>query len=90
MGNKAVQVQKLAFELGIAQENIAAIGDDLNDYKMLALVGKAYAPHNASEYVKEVADTVLECRGGEGAVREMIEHVVRENGEEKAFLAFWQ
>ena len=87
---KAEQVEKLAAELNIDTRNIAAIGDDLNDYGMLSLVGTAYVPSNASDYVKDIADVVLDRAGGEGAVREMIERVVRSNGEEEAFLAFWQ
>lgn len=90
VGDKASLIKKLSASLDIESENIAAIGDDLNDYKMLQSVGHAFVPHNASHYVKEVADTILSAKGGEGAVREMVETIVRSNNEEDAFLAFWR
>lgn len=88
--NKSAQLEEVAKLLGIDLENTAAIGDDLNDFKMLNLAGKSYVPHDASHYVKSFADVVLSKKGGDGAVREMIELLVKANGEEKAFLAFWQ
>ena len=87
--DKATLVSKLCNELGITLEEMAAIGDDLNDYRMLQNVGIAFVPHNASRHVKEIANVILEERGGEGAVREMIEMMIRHNGKESDFLASW-
>ena len=88
--DKASLVLKLSDELNIKLEEMAAIGDDLNDYKMLQSVGTSFVPQNASHYVKEIADVVLENSGGEGAVREMIEMMIRQNGKESDFLSSWQ
>lgn len=88
--NKSEKLEEVARSLGIALSDTAAIGDDLNDYKMLKLAGTAYVPGDASEYVKSCADVILSTKGGEGAVREMIEMIIKENGEEEAFLAVWQ
>ena len=87
--DKESKLAELVSELGIALENVAAIGDDLNDYKMLRSVGASFAPANASHYVKECVGTVLSRDGGDAAVREMIETIVKGQGEEEAFLAFW-
>jgi len=87
--DKAAKVDELMEKLSIAPREIAAIGDDLNDYGMLEMAGYSFVPANASHYVKSIADTVLENPGGEGAVREMIESVVRINDQEEAFLAQW-
>lgn len=90
VSDKSAKLEEVADSLGIALCDTAAIGDDLNDYKMLRLAGKSYVPNDASEYVKSCADVVLNAKGGEGAVREMIEAIIRANGEEEAFLALWQ
>lgn len=78
----------LCKELGIAANEVAAIGDDLNDYRLLQWVGKAFTPNDGSEYVRSFADVLERC-GGDACVREMIEKVVRANGEEEKFLEPW-
>lgn len=58
--------------------NAAAIGDDLNDMKLLNVVKISFKPTDALSSVK--ADITLSKNGGNGAVREMIEILVdREN-----------
>ncbi|ABS51218.1 KdsC family phosphatase [Campylobacter hominis] len=58
--------------------NAAAIGDDLNDMKLLNVVKISFKPADALSSVK--ADITLSKNGGNGAVREMIEILVdREN-----------
>lgn len=84
---RAVAIQMCA-ELGIEPHEVAVIGDDLNDYKLLQWAGQAYTPRDGSEYLKSFAD-VLERNGGDACVREMIEKVIRRNGEEEKFLAQW-
>lgn len=86
--DKRSVAQKLCEELGLQPHEVAAIGDDLNDYRLLQWVGQAYTPHDGSEYVKDVAE-VLERKGGDACVREMIEKVIRRNGEEEKFLEAW-
>jgi len=90
VGDKAELTKQLSLELDIPLENMAAIGDDLNDLKMLMSVGVSFVPQDASKFVQEIADIILSCDGGRGAVREMIEMIVREDGREEAFLALWQ
>lgn len=84
---RAVAIEMCA-ELGIEPHEVAVIGDDLNDYNLLQWAGQAYTPRDGSEYLKNIAD-VLERRGGDACVREMIEKVIRRNGEEEKFLALW-
>lgn len=86
--DKLAVAQKLCQELGIKAEEVAAIGDDLNDIRLLQWVGQAYTPQDSVPYVQHYA-TVLERAGGEAVVREMIEKVVDSNGERDRFLSFW-
>ncbi|MBD3798621.1 MAG: HAD hydrolase family protein [Epsilonproteobacteria bacterium] len=84
---RAVAIE-ICTDLGIEPHEVAVIGDDLNDYNLLQWAGQAYTPRDGSEYLKNIAE-VLERRGGDACVREMIEKVIRRNGEEEKFLALW-
>ena len=74
---------------GIGLDEVAAIGDDLNDYAMLNAVKLSFTPADGALPIRALVDVVLEHRGGEGAVREMIEYIVKQNDQEREFLAFW-
>lgn len=86
--DKQAVAQQLSAQLGIFPEEVAAIGDDLNDYRLLKWVGSAFVPNDASEYVKPISH-VLERSGGDACVREMIEKILKVNGDEERFLNFW-
>lgn len=86
--DKRAVAEQLCTEIGLLPHEVAAIGDDLNDYKLLQWVGQSYTPNDGSDYLKSFAE-VLERRGGDACVREMIEKVIRRNGEEEKFLAQW-
>ena len=61
------------------RENVAYIGDDILDIvcmKECALVG---CPADACQQVKEVSHYICDAKGGDGAVREFIEHVIDRN-----------
>jgi 3-deoxy-D-manno-octulosonate 8-phosphate phosphatase (KDO 8-P phosphatase) len=88
--DKARRLEMLCSDLGIGLEETAAIGDDLNDLGMLEKAGCSFAPADASHYIASRVDRVLSRKGGEAAIREMIESLVAQNGEEEAFLAQWQ
>ncbi|MBE2984732.1 HAD hydrolase family protein [Campylobacter sp. RM9344] len=63
----------LKFE-GLSFENAAAIGDDYNDYKILNAVAWSFKPKDAIKDLK--VRTKLKHKGGNGAVREMIEMLI--------------
>jgi len=88
--NKKEVLDNLLYELGISMDSVASIGDDLNDYGMLKASKIAFVPQNASIYVKDIADVVLDNKGGEGAVREMIEYLIKQENLEEDYLALWQ
>ncbi len=88
--NKRSIVEQIVEELSIDWGSVAAIGDDLNDLPMLNLPLRSYAPDDANEYVKQKVDTILHTSGGEGAVREMIEDLLRIDGKIGEFRALWE
>ncbi len=86
---KKALLEKIASEHNLAHDEIAAIGDDLNDFNMLKFVGRSYTPANGVDDIKEIVTRVLSKNGGDGAVREMIDDIVSINNQKKEFLSFW-
>lgn len=60
----------------INPENIAYIGDDVNDLKLMKLVGLTACPSDAMIDVKDIVDYVCEHKGGNGAFREFAELII--------------
>ena len=88
--DKLGKLMELTEKLGISMENVAVIGDDLNDYRMLEAAKLSFVPKDASHYVEKIASVLLTRRGGDGAVREMIEYLIRKEGLEEKFLDLWR
>jgi 3-deoxy-D-manno-octulosonate 8-phosphate phosphatase (KDO 8-P phosphatase) len=65
---------------GLPEEAIAYVGDDLPDLPVLARVGLAVAVANAAPEVMRAAHYVARARGGEGAVREVVELILKAQG----------
>ncbi|MDH5367631.1 MAG: HAD-IIIA family hydrolase [Cyclobacteriaceae bacterium] len=77
--DKCIKVSSLCDELGISLNEVAYIGDDFNDVKLLRKAGISACPANASEYIKKEAQWKLEKKGGDGAFREFVERILSEN-----------
>jgi len=82
-------LKELVSSLGLNFYEVAAIGDDLNDYNMLNLVGRSFTPKDGVKEIKKIVNKVLSYNGGEGAVREMIDILVDENDQREQFMAVW-
>lgn len=63
-------------ELGLKNEEIAFIGDDVNDYHIMQRVGFTACPADAVDQIKNTVDVVLSKNGGDGAVREFIDQFI--------------
>ncbi len=86
---KEEALRKIAQSCSVKMENIAAIGDDLNDFRLLKSVGISFAPADGVEYIKRSVDVVLTKGGGKGAVREMIEYLLEKEGLMEEYRNFW-
>jgi N-acylneuraminate cytidylyltransferase len=71
--DKRVALTQLAAQWGCSLEQIAYIGDDVNDLPGLEVAGLACCPADAVDAVRARADYVATARGGAGAVREVCE-----------------
>lgn len=75
VNDKAAVIRDLSKEYGIPLENIAYVGDDINDLEAVKLVGWGCCVANAVANVKQAAKYISHVKGGSGAVREIIDHI---------------
>jgi 3-deoxy-D-manno-octulosonate 8-phosphate phosphatase (KDO 8-P phosphatase) len=67
-------------DAGVSPQEVAYMGDDLTDVVIMRRVGFAIATQNAREEVKRSAHAVTHAPGGNGAVREVIERLLKARG----------
>jgi len=72
--------EKILEQLRLSPEKAAYIGDDLTDLPAIRYAGFGAAVANAVDEVKQYADYVTTRSGGTGAVREVIEHILKNTG----------
>jgi 3-deoxy-D-manno-octulosonate 8-phosphate phosphatase (KDO 8-P phosphatase) len=77
IGDKAPVVRAIIGRLGLSTADVAAMGDDLPDLPVMEMVGLRLAPANAVAEVRRAAHWVSRRTGGQGAVREAIEMLLR-------------
>ncbi len=78
--NKIDMVEEIKREHNLRDEEIAFIGDELVDLPVLRRAGLAIAVPNAVDEVKAIAHYTTKRRGGDGAVREVIEMILKARG----------
>jgi len=71
VGNKLKILNEIAADMGIGLDQIAYIGDDINDTEILEKVGFAATPRDGIARNKQIAHYVCSKGGGEGCVREV-------------------
>jgi 3-deoxy-D-manno-octulosonate 8-phosphate phosphatase (KDO 8-P phosphatase) len=70
---KLAVLERWVKELQLTFEQVAYIGDDVNDIEVLEKVGMSACPHDAHFSLIPVVDIVLQRDGGQGCVREFID-----------------
>ncbi len=74
--NKLETYQKLKEKWQLTDEEVAYVGDDINDLPVLVRCGLSCTPSDGHYKVKEHVDLVLKSRGGEGVLRELADLVL--------------
>jgi 3-deoxy-D-manno-octulosonate 8-phosphate phosphatase (KDO 8-P phosphatase) len=72
--------EALLARYGLTDDAVAYMGDDLNDLPLLARAGLSAAPADAADEVKAIVDYVTARCGGQGAVREVIDLILKAQG----------
>jgi 3-deoxy-D-manno-octulosonate 8-phosphate phosphatase (KDO 8-P phosphatase) len=87
---KRPALEQLLESLHLKAEQVAYVGDDLPDMPVLQFVGFGVAVANAVEEVKSCADYVTTRPGGSGAVREVIEYILKNTGKWQTLMQRYQ
>lgn len=79
--DKLSVIRDMAMRHGISLRQVAYIGDDVNDIEALKTVGFSAAPADSLPQVLDIVDYVCRQKGGEGAVRELVEIILLSRSE---------
>jgi 3-deoxy-D-manno-octulosonate 8-phosphate phosphatase (KDO 8-P phosphatase) len=78
--NKLKKTSELLEELNLQWDNVAYLGDDWNDFPVMEKCNLSAVPADAFDDIKSRVDLVTNRKGGEGAVRELIELILKKQG----------
>jgi 3-deoxy-D-manno-octulosonate 8-phosphate phosphatase (KDO 8-P phosphatase) len=78
--NKLPLLKEFLEKISLSPESVAYIGDDIVDLPSMRFVGFSVAVANAVDEVKRHANYVTTRTGGDGAVREAIEYILKKSG----------
>lgn len=74
--NKFSDLSELLNKMSLTLDDIAFVGDDLIDLEVMELAARKYAPANAIDIVKKISCFTSAYKGGDGAIRDIIEHML--------------
>ncbi len=78
--NKIEQLNQYFSENGIKSENVLYMGDDIPDFPVMKMVGLPCCPQDAVPEIKGISKYISHKKGGKGAVRDVIEQVLKVQG----------
>jgi 3-deoxy-D-manno-octulosonate 8-phosphate phosphatase (KDO 8-P phosphatase) len=74
--DKTTVLKEWCKEMNINLSQVAYIGDDINDTKVMQEVGISACPADSVKIIKQVANIILERKGGDACVREFIDEYI--------------
>jgi 3-deoxy-D-manno-octulosonate 8-phosphate phosphatase (KDO 8-P phosphatase) len=83
VSEKHLLLEKILERNNVKPENIAYIGDDVNDIKLMKLVGLTASPADGMIEIRNMVDYVCEQKGGHGAFREFAELIIAQKSDAK-------
>ncbi len=78
--NKVATFKEYIELYNIDAENVLYMGDDIPDYHVMQLVGLPTCPQDATPEIKRISNYISHINGGKGAVRDVIEQVMKVQG----------
>ena len=76
VSDKVEKLKEVAKDNGVLLEEVAYIGDDLNDLDCMGICGLSACPNDAIDKVIQNVNYIWKYSGGNGAVREFIEYIL--------------
>jgi 3-deoxy-D-manno-octulosonate 8-phosphate phosphatase (KDO 8-P phosphatase) len=90
VASKAAAYDEILRDTAVTDAEVAYMGDDVVDLAVLGRAGLSAAPSDAVAEVRSCVDFVSSYRGGEGAVRELVEMILRVQGQWNAIVSGYQ
>ncbi len=73
--DKGRALEEFCKEQSISLEEVAYVGNDINDLKAMQMVGKTFCPTDAHQVIKDFSSHILKTPGGGGVARELLDHL---------------
>ena len=86
---KTAVLDRILKKYRVTKDEICFVGDDLVDLSLMRKIGLPVAVANAASEIKEAAVYITNCSGGQGAVREVAELILKSQGKWKDVLKFY-
>ena len=80
VGDKLEKFEEFKLKYGLKNEEILTMGDDVPDLEMMQISGISACPENSVAEIKLISDYISPIQGGKGAVRDVIEQVMKVQG----------
>ena len=74
--NKELIIDSVCKSFKVSADEIAYIGDDVNDLQLMKRVGFSATPKDGIKQAKQIADYICKSKGGEGVVREIADLIL--------------
>ena len=69
-------LNQICTKFKVPPDGTAFIGDDVNDEKIMKLVGLSFAPSDATQTIKNITDIITNAKGGQGVLREVTDKIL--------------
>ena len=75
--NKKDKLVSYCQENKITLDKMAYVGNDINDKEAMETVGITFCPADAHESIIAISDHVLNTKGGDGIIRELLDFIIK-------------
>tara|TARA_S200000501_G_C20592670_1_gene642266 strand:- start:187 stop:600 length:414 start_codon:yes stop_codon:yes gene_type:complete len=73
--NKKIALINYCNDNNFNLKNVAYVGNDINDREVMEVVGMRFCPNDAHYSIKNISDHILETKGGDGVIRELLDFI---------------
>jgi 3-deoxy-D-manno-octulosonate 8-phosphate phosphatase (KDO 8-P phosphatase) len=79
--NKKFALKNYCKENNIELQQVAYIGNDINDIEAMKIAGYAFCPADAHESIKVISNYIMKTKGGDGVIRELLDLITKKKGD---------
>ena len=79
--NKKEALNKYCKKNDLDLKNVAYVGNDINDKEAMEIVGFTFCPVDAHGSIKKISNHILDTKGGNGVIRELLDFINNKKGE---------